>query len=83
MKIFYTAAAEKQFEALPKTVQKRIALKMRWFASLSDPLARAKPLVGYDAYRFRIGDMRIIFQVSGDLIYVLLVMKRDSAYKDL
>lgn len=83
MKIFYSSTAERQLEVLPKAVQKRIALKMRWFASQTDPLAHAKRLVGYNAYRFRIGDMRIVFSVSGNSIYVLLIMKRDSAYKDL
>jgi len=83
MQIFYTYTAEKQFEDLPKIDQKRIAKKMRWFMSQSEPLKFAKHLIGYDAWRFRIGDYRLIFEVSNSIITILFIEWRDQVYNKL
>ena len=45
MEIFYTHKAAKQLENLPLLIQKRIAKKMRLYASQNDPLKFAKRLL--------------------------------------
>ncbi len=82
MHIFYTHRAAKQFEKLPRNVQKRIAEKMRFYAAQKNPLTFADHLTDYreGELRFRIGEYRIIFDVKKNGIYVLKVGKRDKAY---
>lgn len=75
--------AIRHLQELSGQSQKRITDKIDLYAGQQDPLAFAKHLVGYGAYRFRIGDYRVIFEVSSNTIYVLLIVKRDAAYKDL
>jgi len=83
MEIFYTHKAAKQLENLPLSVQKRIAKKMRFYASQKDPLKFAKRLTDYydGEYRFRIGEYRLTFDVKRDTIYILGVKARDKSYK--
>ncbi len=82
MEIFYTHKAAEQFKNLPRTVQKRIAIKMRFYVKQKDPLKFAKHLVDYREgdFRFRVGAYRLIFDVDRDTIYILKVEKRDRAY---
>ena len=83
MEIFYTHKAAKQLENLPLSVQKRIAKKMRFYASQNDPLKFAKRLTDYydGEYRFRIGACRITFDVKRNAIYILGIKARDKSYK--
>ena len=83
MEIFYTNKAAKKLENLPLLVQKRIAKKMRFYASQKDPLKFAKRLTDYydGEYRFRIGEYRLTFDVKRDTIYILGVKARDKSYK--
>ena len=82
MEIRYTHKAFQHLEALPKVIQKRIAEKMRFYASQENPLRFAERLVEprEGDYRFRVGNYRIIFDVAGNKIYVLAIKKRDEAY---
>ena len=82
MKIFYTYKAAKQLENLPRSVQKRIVEKMRFYANQKDLLKFAKRLIDYreGEYRFRVGDYRLIFDVIKDTIYILKIDKRDKIY---
>ncbi|TSC68849.1 MAG: hypothetical protein G01um101456_459 [Parcubacteria group bacterium Gr01-1014_56] len=83
MKVEYTPTATRQFLALSRQDQKRISIKMRFYATQDDSLSFAKPLVGSPLYRFRIGDFRIIFEVVSKVIWILKIVKRDQAYRDL
>lgn len=82
MKIFYTDKAARQLEDLPRAVQKRIAVKMRFYANHDNPLKFAQRLTDYHEgeFRFRVGDYRLLFDVRNDTIYVLKVDRRDKAY---
>lgn len=82
MEIFYTHRATKQLEGLPRSVQKRIAEKMRFYAQQQNPLKFAKHLTDYQEgeFRFRIGNYRVNFDVQKDMIYVLKIAKRDEVY---
>ncbi len=82
MEIFYTERAAKQFERLPRTTQKRISAKMRFYAEQKNPLAFAERLTDYreGEFRFRIGPYRVLFDVKNDSMYVLKIGKRDKIY---
>lgn len=56
---------------------------MSFFAEQPDPLRSAKKLKGYDLYRFRVGDYRIVFEVVQHIVLIVTILKRDDAYKDL
>ena len=82
MKIFYTARAVKQLSELPKSIQKRIAQKMRFYVSQNNPLKFAEKLTDYHEgeFRFRVGDYRIIFDVDKDKILILKIGHRKDVY---
>ena len=83
--IFFKPRPSDEFKALSEIAQKRIAGKMRFFVSTGNLLRFAKPLKDKKLgdFRFRVGDYRIIFNVSskGRKIIVLKVAKRDEIYK--
>lgn len=83
MRVFYKPKAVEQLSELSAALRKRITNKVDFYAAQPDPIRFAKPLTGYDAYRFRIGEYRVIFDVVNSRIEVLLVVKRDGAYLDL
>ena len=83
MRVIYAPSASAQLDALPQSVQIRIVDKIAFYASQPDTLSFAKPLTGYNAYRFRIGDYRAIVEVNGEILFVLLVVKREGAYRNL
>lgn len=83
MRVEYREVAKEQLKTLPAHLQERIAKKILFYASQSDPLSFAKPLAGYDAYRFRIGNYRVIVEVESETLFVLLIVKREGAYRHL
>jgi mRNA interferase RelE/StbE len=82
MKFFYTDRAAKQLKNLPFSIQKRIVEKMRFYAKQKNPIKFAKHLTDYreGEFCFRIGDYRLIFDLTKDKIYILKIAKRDKVY---
>lgn len=82
MKIVYTHKAAKQLESLPYSIQKRIVDKMRFYAKQENPLKFAERLTDYNEgeFRFRVGDYRLIFDITKDVICILKIAKRDKIY---
>lgn len=83
MEIRYAHKAADNLRKLPFDVQKRIAIKMRFYAEQKNPLKFAKCLQNRNEgeFGFRVGDYRIIFDVIRDTIFVLKIGKRDSVYE--
>ncbi len=81
MDVYYTDTAKRQLKKLERYIQERIVDKVRFFVSQSDPLQFAEPLTGYDAFRFRVGDYRVTFEVEDDTLRVLSIRRRDEAYR--
>jgi len=81
MDVYYTDTAKRQLKKLERHIQERIVDKVRFFVSQSDPLQFAEPLTGYDAYRFRVGDFRVTFEVEDEALRVLSIRRRDEAYR--
>ncbi len=83
MHVAYKEKALDQLDQLSPVLRKRITDKIDFYASQPDPLSFAKHLVGYNAYRFRIGNYRAIVEVQDDSLVVLLIVKREGAYRNL
>lgn len=83
MRLAFKQKAIEQLEALPKKTRERILRKLTFYLAQQDPLSFAKPLTGYNAYRFRVGHHRVICDCGNDTMTILLVVGRDGAYKNL
>ena len=81
MKYIFTPTAEDDFDRLTQPNRKRIAEKMRFYASHDDPLQFAERLTGSQEYRFRIGDYRVIFKIMHGILWVNAIKPRDEAYR--
>lgn len=82
--IKFKSSADKRFSKLPKDIQIRIIKKLEFFLSQPDPLIFAEiltnPKIG--AYRFRVGDYRVVFDLGDDeIIIVLDVDHRKNIYR--
>lgn len=70
--ITFKPSAVKQLKKIDKKQVTRIIAKIHLLGN--DPFPSAStPLVGTDAYRLRVGDYRIIYQVNDDDLVVLVV----------
>jgi len=82
VEIYYSYKARDDFEGLSRDIQERIARKMRFYAYQENPMRFAERLT--DAregdFRFRIGDWRVVFDVSGSKISILRIKHRSKAY---
>jgi len=83
MEVKYVPAAIRELDALPEQTRERIIEKVHFYAVQDDPLRFAWPLRGHNAYRFRIGKHRIIFEIRTNTLVVLTVIRRDSGYKNI
>lgn len=79
MEIRFTKEAVKQINSMDKPIRKRIQA-----AIIGLPIGDIKKLKGYTTkYRLRVGDYRIIFDLSDNVITIGSVLPRGSAYKKL
>ena len=81
--VIFRPHALKDLKKLPKSTQRFIIDKISYFASQEHALMHAKQLKHLEigTYRFRIGDYRAIFDVSGDTIVILRIGHRRDIYK--
>lgn len=69
----FSKKAEKQFLALPQSVQERLVLPINALVENPRP-PKVKKLVGEEnLYRIRVGDYRIVYQVDDQLLLVLVL----------
>lgn len=80
MKIILTKKARVQLTALDRVTRQRILQKLRNIESGTKPIL--KKLINQSVYRLRIGDYRIICEIGNNTLFILLILKRDVAYKD-
>ena len=82
MEIHYSYKARDDFEGISGDIQKRIAKKMRFYASQKDLLKFAERLTDLreGEFRFRVGDWRLFFDVKGGKIFILRIKHRSKAY---
>ncbi len=76
----WTARAWEELEKLEAPVARRILKKIDEL--LEDPYSKdIKRLKGESAFRLRVGDYRVIFEVEGSTILILKVGHRKNIYK--
>lgn len=81
---FWTDDFLESLEQLDSSSQELIKLKLRWLASVENPIPFAKKLRGHkELFRFRIGRYRVIFRLSKKSIILLLVKDRKDVYEGL
>jgi mRNA interferase RelE/StbE len=71
-----TRPATKDLEALPKNVLKRVDAAILALADDPHPQGSKKLTGSEDLYRIRVGDYRIIYQVEGGELIVLIIRVR-------
>ena len=78
----FSEKAAKEFKRLDKQIRKRIGEKLLEYAA-SENLSEAKKLTNsaLGQWRYRVGDYRVIFDLSGKEIQVLKVAHRSEAYE--
>lgn len=76
-------SASRKLEKLDRQIAERIVKKLDFWMESGDPLRFAENLTNSELgeYRFRVGDYRIIFDVEGENIVVLVVKHRREIYK--
>ena len=71
-RIQFTPSAEREFLKLPKPLQGRLDLKIDALARNPRPGGVVK-LAGQEAYRIRVGDYRVVYEIH-DRVLVVLVL---------
>ena len=79
-KIVYTPSAIKDIKKLDSVVKKRIKKKIELF--LENPIHYSRRLTSekIGEYRWRVGDYRIVFDISNKEVIVLKIRHRRDVY---
>lgn len=79
----FTAAAQRQADALDPPIRARIANALARLAVDPHANPNVKALCGADACRLRVGDWRVIYQLRDDQLLILVVRlaHRREAYR--
>jgi mRNA-degrading endonuclease RelE of RelBE toxin-antitoxin system len=80
MHVKLSNAADARLAKLPLDTQERITSKLRFFAAQPNPLTFAKFIAEKDAYRFRIGNYRVLFIIENNILKVAKIERRDKVY---
>ena len=83
--IFYTEHSRQDLKKLERNVLQRILTKLDFYIHQKNPLKFAKPLTNpiLGQYRFRIGDYRILFDVTQKGQITVLMILRIKHRKDV
>ena len=82
LNVVFTPQGKKDLVKLPKDIQQRIIKKIKFFASVDNPLSFAKLLANLPplTHRFRVGDYRIAFYLSENMITIDRIEHRKEVY---
>ena len=82
-KIIFTKQAAKTLQKLPMDRARLITGKIKTLASEPHTLAsNVVPLKGMrHCFRLRVGDWRVIYRVESDILDILEIVPRGSAYR--
>ncbi len=78
-------SAERELRKLPRQIQFRVARRLDGLAADPRPTGCEKLAGLADLYRIRVGDYRIVYQVSDEILMVLVVTigHRGDVYRRL
>lgn len=84
-KLVLKPSAEKQFAALPRSVQKRVFSVLQKLSGDPRPAGSIKLKGNFDYYRVRVGRYRVIYAIQDDYlkILVLVIAHRRDAYNQI
>ena len=84
-RIEFTPQAERDFKALDKPIQSRLARRIGSLADNPFPQGIIKLAGEEELYRLRVGDYRIIYQVQGRKLVILIIRigHRGDIYRGL
>lgn len=71
-RVFIKASAAKELEAVPAKDRRRLATKIKALGSNPRPPGCEK-LSGLDRYRIRQGNYRVLYEIQGEVLIVLVV----------
>ncbi|MBU0571075.1 MAG: type II toxin-antitoxin system RelE/ParE family toxin [Candidatus Omnitrophica bacterium] len=79
----FTRQAARTFLKLPKSVQRKILLKIEHYLRQPNPLIFAKRITGSPdaSYRFQVGDYRVIFDWESNGILITKAGHRREVYR--
>ncbi|MBU0546101.1 type II toxin-antitoxin system RelE/ParE family toxin [Patescibacteria group bacterium] len=83
----YSEHSVRNLQCLEMRIADRIMGKLNFFAKEANPLRFAKKLTGFafGAYRFRVGNYRVIFDLDKegniDILYILMIKHRKDVYE--
>ncbi len=70
------ASAVREIKQLPKRDQRRVIKAIESLAEQPRPRGARKLIGAEDAYRIRVGDYRIVYQLADDVLTVFIVRVR-------
>ena len=78
-------SAQKEIAALPKRDQRRVMSAIADLADDPRPKGVRKLVDADDAYRIRVGDYRVVYQVAGRIltVFVVRVAHRKDVYRGI
>lgn len=76
MQFIYSKQAIKFLSKQPKPVRKRIVMAIE-----SLPRGDVRRLEGTDNFRLRVGDFRVIFSKSGEVVDIIKIGNRGQVYR--
>ena len=81
-KLFIEKSAQKDLSKIPQKDQNRI-IKSIQALSKNPRSTKSKKLVGRDAWRIRVGDYRVIYEIHDERLLILIVVigHRKDIYK--
>lgn len=82
-KVIIKRTAQKEIKSLPKSVIKRVVIKIQDLANNPRPSGSKKIVGTNDTWRVRVGNYRIIYDVFDEVLVVevIAVSHRKDAYK--
>lgn len=83
--VYIRRKALKTLQSLPATDKKRIETKIDNLTNEPRPPGSKKLTADEELFRIRVGDYRVVYSIDdeGKIIVILIVAKRDKAYKRL
>lgn len=81
--VLFTSEAERQLSKLPKATQSRIVTAIERLAAAPRAAANVKRLVGTSAYRLRVGEHRVVYELEDQrlTIVVIRIAHRREVYR--
>jgi mRNA interferase RelE/StbE len=80
----FTKSAQKELKKLPKNISIRIAKAILKLTG-NPRIGKVRPMVGVKSWRLRVGDYRVIYDISDEKLVILIIRDRHckGVYKKL